>query len=530
MLLLLQHSGAYAMKAHRKGLRSRSSGLRTAVHPQQNHSGSVLSSVRSDQNSTLDVAKGPQPPPGLINFAANPVLPMMGEPQAPLTPKGLQNPQIKVQPAGENPITIPPIGSARRPQIFFLFLVYSKINNEEVWERFFAPAVQGVDFRAFVHCKDEATCRQNIRAKYRFEIISSVATQYCFDLVSGMNALLTAALESGGEGTVYDKFVLVSDSTIPVKPFRHVHHRLTVEAGTNSDFCVFPRNEWAEVTETYLQNGKVQAPLTRVAVKHHQWIVLSREHAKLSVQRSPHLRNLMQTFQLNMGFKNTGCLDEFWHFATVFSSFNLTHSATTFYLQGFNGGPLVTGNYEIQGQCNTFVHWLPRASGLSNNITRTAKEIEGDPGTDIMPPTEKRPASIRRLSKASLTTLRNSWFLFARKVDDDCAFSGCESLAEAFDSVVFSSPPRPLAKSTATWRGHGTWLDNRGYPVSINSNEGSMKLTGAGDSMQAKGSYCGDWVDVIFVNGYRAMAILSADGLQLRWSNGVVWTKSIGAV
>mmetsp|Transcript_41024 Transcript_41024/g.87382 ORF Transcript_41024/g.87382 Transcript_41024/m.87382 type:complete len:468 (+) Transcript_41024:171-1574(+) len=409
-----------------------------------------------------------------------------------------------------------PVPEPLRPQLFFLFLVYGRIDNEEVWDRFFARAERGVDYQALVHCKSEASCLKNIRAQNLYEVIPSVKTEYCLDLVSAMNALLKAAVARGGVGSPKDKFVFVSGSTLPVKPFSDVHQRLTGDAA--SDFCVFPRNEWAEVEQPGRPKG--------IAVKHHQWITLSRKHAEKSVERASGLGDLMQRFQLNMGFRNTGCRDEFWHFATIYPSLNVTGDTATVTLQGFNGGPLDIGDSEIQGRCDTFVHWVPRASGKINNITRVAQELAGDRGTDMDPPTEKRPASFRRLSRHALTALRDSSFLFARKVEESCAFTGCGSLAEAFESLVFSTPPKAPPATAALWRGQGAWLDSRQAPVSIGSSEGSLHLMGSGRSMEARGSYCGDEIDVVFSNGYRATAVLSADGTQLMWSSGVTWFKA----
>jgi len=438
-------------------------------------------------------------------------------------PAGLKVTAPPLLPGSTEPGTSAPLA---KPQLFFLFMVYFKINNEDVWDRFFASAVRGVDYQALVHCKSEAGCKANIRSQ-RFQIIQPVATQYCQNLVKGMNALLKVALQLAMTGTSVDKFIFVSDSTLPVKPFRYVYDQLT--ADSSSDFCVFPRNEWAEVRETFL-NSPMHSSTTHVAVKHHQWIVLSRAHALVSVKRELERQNLMTDFQLNMGFGNTGCLDEFWHFLVIFSSLNLTSAGgpMAIHLSGFNGSPLGTADREPQGRCDTFVHWVPRASGTSNNVTQIAQSLLMDPGTDMAPASETRPASIGRLSRAALVRLKSSPFLFARKVNDGCSFSGCESLVEAFDSLVFSSPPRPLAGTGAPWRGHGAWRDSRQALVNITSHDGSLRLIGSDETMQAKGYYCQDRISVIFSNGFRAKAALSLDGTQLHWHNGVAWGRVEG--
>jgi len=434
--------------------------------------------------------------------------------------QGLEAPHNVQWPFGDGQSTASKV--SRKPQLFFLFLVYVKINNEAVWDRFFAGAVRGVDYQALVHCKSEASCRTNIKSLHRFEIIPSVETQYCYNLVSGTNALLAAALARAGAGNSHDKYIFVSDSTLPVQPFASMHRHFTANNG--SDFCIFPRNEWAEVMEQF-HDGTAHM---MAGVKHHQWVVLGREHAFKVIKEVGTHQDLMQRFQLNMGMKNTGCLDEFWYFTVLYGSMNLTGRPTTFHLSGFNGGPLKTTLHETQGRCDTFVHWVPRASGHNNNLTQLSKALIADPGTEMTTATEKRPASISRMSMATLLEMRKSPFFFVRKVNDNCDFSGCESLAEAFDSLVFSTPSRPLAGLSMRWPGEGNWLDNKNNLVTIHGAEGSISLMGIDSGMRAKGSYCRNHITAVFVNGYRAQATLTANGQQLIWHNGVIWNRALG--
>lgn len=410
-----------------------------------------------------------------------------------------------------------------RPQLIFLFLVIDKINNEDVWDRFFAPAVHGADYRALVHCKNPAGCRTNIKSQQRYEIIPAVETKYCADLVSGMNALLQSGVSNQyiRKPRTDDKFIFVSDSTIPVKPFLSVQNRLT-ETGTNSNFCVFPRNEWAEIQD---RNAGL-IPSVRAAVKHHQWMILSRTHAMQVLQRSHEHRDLMAQFQINTGMKNSGCLDEFWHFAILFGTISHATNAQMIRMTGLAGAPISTTDYQVQGQCDTFVQWVPRASGTANNMTTLTSLMTQDPGVDMTPASDKRPATFHRFSLKAVKNMRDSWFLFARKVDDGATFAGCEKLVDVFDKVIFSMPPQEFTVP-ATWTGAGKWIDTRNYPVNIHSAEGAIDLQGGGVGMSGKGTYCNNVMHVVFSNGYRSSATLSADGNHLTWATGVSWTRGV---
>lgn len=183
-------------------------------------------------------------------------------------------------------------------------------------------------------------------------------------------------------------------------------------------------------------------------------------------------------------------------------------------------------NPEVQGQCNTFVNWGVRARGSNNNMTQLIDAMINDPGSDIEPSTDVRPSTIRSLSMRSLSLLRSSWFLFARKVDDEAPFSGCGNLADAFNRHVFTTPPQLLPGEGQIWAGHGMWADTRGLPINIISDMGSLKLHGSSPDMQATGFFCGTDMTVKFVTGYTTRASLSPDQQELRFENGAVWRRS----
>merc|ERR1719161_3498397 len=99
--------------------------------------------------------------------------------------------------------------------------------------------------------------------------------------------------------------------------------------------------------------------------------------------------------------------------------------------------------------------------------------------------------------------MRDSWFLFARKVDDKAGFAGCEPLVEVFDKLIFSTPPQQFTVP-ATWVGQGNWVDTRNLMVTITSHEGAIRLFG---------------------KGYRASATITPDNQYLSWDTGVTWRR-----
>mmetsp|Transcript_127335 Transcript_127335/g.396338 ORF Transcript_127335/g.396338 Transcript_127335/m.396338 type:complete len:408 (-) Transcript_127335:99-1322(-) len=358
--------------------------------------------------------------------------------------------------------------NATGPKLFFLFMVRDKLPSEKVWLRFFGSAARGTEYEALVHCTDETGCRQNIQNQTAFRIVPTVASKWCVDLVSPMNALLSYAAHRGTPGRLqaghpHDKFIFVSDTTVPVKPFRHVQHVLGVSDGANSTFCIRPWWTWA------------WHDATDVAVKHDQWLVLSREHVNkaLAPKEAPRemLRLLTPLHWANVewlarGLYNinrmilqrlmsskyaawlvgaphpSGCVDEYWHFATVFGYFDREKGVDGIDVPGLSGGRITMDEVtaqRTQGRCDTYVRF-PQDDQFPE-LTEALQESKDTIWERSK--TFKHPGRFDQLSPASLGLLRNSSFLFARKVDADTTFSGGMALDEAFDTFVFSPSPQP---------------------------------------------------------------------------------------
>jgi hypothetical protein len=309
---------------------------------------------------------------------------------------------------------------ARPPRIYFLFMAVDKISNLGVWENFFAQA-HASQFRAFVHCKLQQ-CQDQV-AHSVIKVVQTVPSYYCTDLVSPMQQLVHFALEDDPSSVnSADKFVFVSDSTLPAKPFSEIYSTLTVRVG--SDFCAFPSNEWADVQgSTGLE----------MAVKYHQWIVLERAHAKKAWElwASGTDHDFMSRFQMNMhsyqwsnntygDHRNFGCLDEFWHMAALFGTIKHVNanSDAAVSFSHFTGAPLrVSKTAGWQGQCDTFVMWAKYLNAEGNNPFKrfhdTLDALSVPHGGN-----DQRPGWWDTITPAGIRSIRNSEFLFVRKFID----------------------------------------------------------------------------------------------------------------
>jgi hypothetical protein len=374
--------------------------------------------------------------------------------------------------------------AAPGPKIFFLFLVNRQLASEDIWLKFFPPARQGIDYEVIVHCQDEPHCKKSFRSPDVFRVIPTVASKWCDDLVSPMDALLAAGLETS-KGNPRDQFVFLSDTTVPVKPFHEVYKNLVgaVEGSPpESSFCVTPDNWWA--------TKDIEHQRPHLAIKHYQWVVLTRDHAVRVVNSRKDFRNLTDTLtplhswagpaltsaiQHTIGhwkklrLHPTGCLDEYLYFALVFGfpqSYRghpqgMTHARVKFNddlnsedltarapsaepdlrIHGFRGSPLTVHGEaarDFQGACHTFDFF-----GYGRDFQVLVDLMQADGTTQIELPQHGKfhPARFQTLTPASLTQLRKSDYLFARKVDNNTQFKGPGEmpLAEAFNSFIFTN-------------------------------------------------------------------------------------------
>lgn len=326
-----------------------------------------------------------------------------------------------------------------------MFMVDDHVPHAALWSRFFAGAPAD-SWRALVHCQNAQSCREHgVHELPGFEMVATVPTWYCHDLVTAMAQLLRAALSinSGAASPgSREKFVFLSDSTLPIKSFREVHYALMSD--DDSDFCVFPREQWAT---GMIENREM------LLVKHHQWLVLTREHAELFMRKwvpvtedgdwrvwvrsGPWPGEAVHVGPHDFHHPPSAnwCTDEWAFIATTFGALEVTADAEEFgaRLPGFGGGPLFVDRaraQRTQGRCRTFSFWA-REDGPA--FAALAQQVYEDHGSIIScyPQCQARPATFTRMSMRGLQAMKDSEFLFARK------FEAAIELPD-FDAVVLS--------------------------------------------------------------------------------------------
>jgi len=258
-----------------------------------------------------------------------------------------------------------------------------------------------------------------------------------------VSLLAQAVIESTHPG---DKFIFVSETTLPVKPFFEVYDTLTQDA--NSDFCIFPTDHWVQLD--LAQN------LRALIVEHSQWVVLNPTHARILVQNWPAMKAGFRVNTWSIPVYNETrkgpwgqitnpagvlplpmCVDEWAIFATIYGAFvdkgelgmskdllpglNLENAALQFRAApgaapGAAGGSVdaISGH---QGLCRTFAFWDAADMGASHMLAEILKDWPWSKISCFPKCESSHPAVFEFLSDRGVTALRNSRYLFVRKFD-----------------------------------------------------------------------------------------------------------------
>lgn len=319
----------------------------------------------------------------------------------------------------------------------FLFLLKNGLPHIPIWEQFFASADRPTT-ALWAHCANYSACANDIGlSKLGIQLVPTVRSERCVDLVSPEVQLMKHALHrSDGFDTGRDKFVLLSDTTLPLKPLPAVLDALLFTKTT--DFCFFPLKDWPDAD---IDGQHMFLPKTA------QWAVFNEEHARtLTRAWSP----CYDIFEWNMQYagKNmsakpfykpiTGsdrkCADEVAVFASIFGPMTQFDVG-----QGFE-------RFGVSSACHTLMlfRWPSRKIFVPDSLQQAIDEDSGthtdgglpdaaksdlitglkDVVEGIVNGIEGHPTTFIRLGNRTLQALRHSSFLFGRKFARGSRFPG----------------------------------------------------------------------------------------------------------
>ena len=249
-------------------------------------------------------------------------------------------------------------------KIAFCFLIYDKINHEDIWHRFFEKADKQ-KYNIYIHYKE------NVPLKHleEYKIQNCIETKWGdISLVKAQNKLLEEALKDPNN----KHFIFLSNSCVPVKTFQFIYDYLDTEYSyfnkdpTKQNRCTQIR---VHVDPNHIQKAS-------------QWSILNKKHATLLSEKPEYI----PWFE----YYNEKCIaDEHAYITYLFS-------------QDLEKELKITDNIAIDA--TTFTNWSDmdyKFHSSEDNCTYGLKNY-------------------KKISEEELKYIAQSKSLFARKFDGDC--------------------------------------------------------------------------------------------------------------
>lgn len=243
-------------------------------------------------------------------------------------------------------------------KIAFLFLTISSAYHEQLWRDF----LYGHDdqYTIYCHAKSDVPASSLL---FPYRIAETLPTSWS-NTMRAQIALLKEALKD----PYNDKFIFVSESTIPLATFDAVYQRLT--ATPLSIFMYRPNPHIIAGSATFDTTRDLQPIPFDQQYKSYQWVVLNRKHAQLMVDDTYYIA-IAERYRL----------DNEHYPPTFLAGHGLLH--------------------EVQQKSTTYVYWP---------VTPITKAAHPYSFVNFQEPDEL----------SLVTKAMNSGYLFARKIDKNC--------------------------------------------------------------------------------------------------------------
>jgi hypothetical protein len=252
-------------------------------------------------------------------------------------------------------------------KIAFCFLIYDKINNEELWYNFFKN-IDKNKYNIYIHYKE------NKLLKYfeSHKIKDIISTKWCGkSLVEAQNKLLESAIKDSNN----QHFIFISNSCIPLKSFDHIYNIF------DTKYSYF--NKTNSYTKSFTSNIK--------AYKSSQWCILNRKHTLKILENNDILTEILLHWDKSNPnyYFIRGCPDEYTYISLL-------------YHLGLEKELILTET--LSSDATTFAGW----KYMTNYKNFSKSEKKGQPN------------NYSYICKEELDYLIKSKSLFGRKFIDDC--------------------------------------------------------------------------------------------------------------
>lgn len=276
-------------------------------------------------------------------------------------------------------------------KIAFLFLIYDEINNERLWRNFFRKA-KSEAYAIYIHWKYD----KKLEYLDKFRIKNPIPTAYAeFSLVKAQNLLLREALKDHR----IERFVFISNSCIPLKPFDYIYKSLF-----SNEHCLFNAARAEHVFERGRGQNLAKSFGQSNVRKASQWSVLTRPIAQILSTSDNVLETCFQP-----GIKDLA--DEYFYLSYLYYLNKQDH--------------LHLAHYSAI-ECVTFEFWNDKKYEFRDSFTSDHPENW-----------DRRLKTYFDITESELTYLLNAPCYFGRKFNKNCVVKG-EGLIEAVISEFYN--------------------------------------------------------------------------------------------
>eukprot|EP01134_Creolimax_fragrantissima_P007316 CFRG7316T1 len=295
------------------------------------------------------------------------------------------------------------LSHSEEAKIAFLFLGCDGHTQSAIWESFFNHA-EDEKYNIYVHRTNPTPNSGDFLQQYaNYQEVSITSSSWCA-LMGVQYSLLQAALRD----PTNEQFVFVSHNSIPLKSFSYIYGDLIEDSKYTSKFCFtsLARNMESDCRFQDQQRGR-----TSDTLKHHQWVILSRAHARVVLyEKGRSSLDHFDSLRLSVDgkYNNRGmCSDE------SVPGLALIQKAKDLgaLRNGSDSDDVFSGleSIGVEQRCTTFVYW-------KNCLKNTPFDL-GERSDDKHIP-DVHPLTLSRLTERYLEQLvKQPSLLFARKFD-----------------------------------------------------------------------------------------------------------------
>ncbi|MGK7899666.1 MAG: tetratricopeptide repeat protein, partial [Xenococcus sp. (in: cyanobacteria)] len=175
-------------------------------------------------------------------------------------------------------------------KLAFCFLTINGLNHNLVWQNFFKG------YESLVNIYGHSKFNQDLGLLHNKQIPNKIATSYFQYKMSAERELLKEALKCSQN----DKFILISESCIPLQLFDYIYNKLMTD-NDKSYVTIQPTSPvyWRK-TSRMMKGLKLQE-----CRKNSQWIILNRKHAQMMIDDEILFNQVRETFFLEEQYPST---------------------------------------------------------------------------------------------------------------------------------------------------------------------------------------------------------------------------------